>query len=57
MVVSNAVVNTPSCMTSDWTWTTANGSFTISGTISGSTTIDFDFYEPTYSGTATTTAS
>lgn len=39
MVVINSVVGTPSAMLSDWTWTTSNGSITISGTISGSTTL------------------
>ena len=33
------VVGTPSAQTGDWTWTTAAGSVTISGNISGSTTL------------------
>lgn len=39
MVVANAVIGTPSAQTGDWTVTTAAGSVTISGSISGSTTI------------------
>lgn len=39
MVVANAVIGTPSAQTGDWTVTTAAGSVTISGPISGSTTI------------------
>ena len=39
MVVIHSEVGTPSAMLSDWTWTTAAGSITISGTISGSTTL------------------
>lgn len=40
MVAVNMILGTPSAQTGDWTITTANGSFTISGTsaISGSTT-------------------
>lgn len=39
MVVVESEIGTPSAMLSNWTWTTANGSVTISGTISGSTTL------------------
>lgn len=38
-IVTRDEVGTPSAMTSDWTVTTANGSLTISGSISGSTTL------------------
>lgn len=37
MVVTNSVLGTPSAQTSDWTVATANGSLTITGSISGST--------------------
>ena len=39
MVVTNSVLGTPSAQTGDWTVTTANGSLTIAGSISGSTTL------------------
>jgi len=40
MVVVNSVLGTPSSQTGDeWTVTTSNGSLTINGTISGSTTL------------------
>lgn len=39
MVVVNSVLGTPSAQTGDWTVTTANGSATIAGSISGSTTL------------------
>lgn len=39
MVVVNSVLGTPSAQTSDWTVDTTDGSLTISGTISGSTTL------------------
>ena len=39
MVVLQSVLGTPSAQVSNWTVTTANGSLTISGTISGSTTL------------------
>ena len=39
MVVVNSVLGTPSAQTGDWTVTTANGSLTIAGTISDSTTL------------------
>ena len=39
MVVVNSVLGTPSAQTSDWTVTTANGSVTVTGDISGSTTL------------------
>lgn len=38
MVVVNSVLGTPSAQTSDWTVTTVDGSVTITGSISGSTT-------------------
>lgn len=38
MVVVNSVLGTPSAQTGDWTVTTSNGSLTITGTISESTT-------------------
>lgn len=38
MVVVNSVLGTPSAQTANWTVTTSNGSLTISGSISGSTT-------------------
>ena len=38
-VCVKAVLSNPSAQTDDWTVTTANGSATISGTISGSTDI------------------
>lgn len=39
MVCSHAELGTPSAQTSDWTVTTAAGSVTISGSITGSTTL------------------
>ena len=39
MVVVNSVLGTPSAQTGDWTVTTANGSVTVTGDISGSTTL------------------
>lgn len=39
MVVVNSLLGTPSAQTSDWTVTTADGSATIAGSISGSTTL------------------
>lgn len=39
MVVVNSVLGTPSAQISDWTVTTANGSATVAGSISGSTTL------------------
>lgn len=39
MVVLNSVLGTPSAQTGDWTVTTSAGSLTVSGTISGSTTL------------------
>lgn len=38
-VAVNSVLSNPSAQTGDWTVTTSNGSLTISGSISGSTTI------------------
>ena len=38
-VLQRAELGTPSAQTGDWTVTTANGSLTISGNISGSTTL------------------
>ena len=43
MVVVNSALGTPSAQTSDWTVTTANGSATIAGSISGSTTLTLYF--------------
>lgn len=39
MVVVNSVLSNPSVQTGNWTITTSNGSLTISGSISGSTTL------------------
>ena len=39
MVVVNSVLGTPSAQTGDWTWTTSDGSLTVTGSISGSTTL------------------
>lgn len=39
MVVVNSVLGAPSAQTSDWTVTTSNGSATVAGSISGSTTL------------------
>ena len=39
MVVAASTLGTPSAQTGDWTVTTSAGSLTISGTISGSTTL------------------
>lgn len=39
MVVINSELGTPSAQTSDWTVETSDGSLSISGTISGTTTI------------------
>lgn len=39
MSVVHSIMGTPSAMTSDWTVTTVNGSLTISGSISGSTSL------------------
>lgn len=38
-VVVNSELSNPSAQTSDWTVTTSDGSLTISGSISGSTTL------------------
>lgn len=38
-VVVNSVLGTPSAQTGDWTVTTSDGSITVSGSISGSTTL------------------
>lgn len=38
-VVVNSVLSNPSAQTGDWTVTTSTGSLTISGSISGSTTV------------------
>lgn len=40
--VINCVFGTPSAIKSDVSWTTSTGDVTFTGTISGSTTIDFD---------------
>lgn len=39
MVCVNSVLSNPSAQTGDWTVTTSSGSVTVSGTISGSTTL------------------
>ena len=39
MVVVNSVLGTPSAQTSDWTVTTADGSVTVAGSISGATAL------------------
>lgn len=39
MVCINSELGTPNAQTGDWTITTGNGTLTISGTISGSTTL------------------
>lgn len=39
MVVINSYLGTPSVMTGNWTVATSNGSLTISGNISGSTSV------------------
>lgn len=39
MVVVNSELGTPSAQTGDWTVTTSAGSLTVSGSISGSTTL------------------
>ena len=39
MVVVNSVLGTPSAQSSDWTVTTADGSVTVTGDISGSTAL------------------
>ena len=38
-VVINSVLSNPAAQTGDWTVATSNGSLTVSGTISGSTTL------------------
>lgn len=38
-VVINSVLSNPAAQTGDWTVTTSNGSLTIAGSISGSTTL------------------
>lgn len=45
-VVVNSVLSNPAAQTGDWTVTTAAGSVTISGTISGSTTLTLFLAEP-----------
>ena len=40
--ISNLELGTPSAVTSDLTWVTSAGDITFSGTLSGTTTIDFD---------------
>lgn len=39
MVAVNAVLGTPSAQTGDWTVTTSNGSVTVTGSISGETSL------------------
>ena len=38
----NLYLSNPSAMTGDWTFTPSDGSITISGTINGTTDIEFD---------------
>ena len=45
LVLINSVLSDPSAQTSDWTITTSDGSLTISGSISGSTTATLYFIE------------
>lgn len=45
MRVANAQFGTPSALVTNPAWTTADGSIVFSGTISGSTTADFDLIE------------
>lgn len=47
MVLVHSELSNPSAQTGDWTVTTADGSVTISGTISGSTNIRLIFTETT----------
>ena len=39
MVVLDSYFNNPAAIKSDISWTTANGSITLSGTVSGTTTV------------------
>ena len=39
MVVVNSILGSPAAQTGDWTVTTSDGSLTVSGSISGSTTL------------------
>ena len=43
MVLVGYELSNPSAMTGDWTWTTGNGSVTLSGSISGSTNVTLRF--------------
>lgn len=54
MVVINAVFGNPSAQIGDWTATTSNGSVTLTGTISGSTTLTL-YLMKSKSGTSTST--
>lgn len=38
-VVVDCVLSNPAAQTGNWTWTTSNGSISISGSISGSTNV------------------
>lgn len=40
MVVLNSYFNNPAALQSNISWTTANGSVTLSGTVSGTTTVN-----------------
>lgn len=44
--VMNIILGTPLAVTSDLTWTTSSGDVTISGALSGTSTIDFDIVLP-----------
>lgn len=46
MEVVNAILSNPAAQTGDWTVTTAAGSVTVSGNISGSTTLTLYLSEP-----------
>lgn len=54
MVVINAVFGNPSAQIGDWTATTSNGSVSLTGTISGSTTLTL-YLMKSKSGTSTST--
>lgn len=50
-ILVSAILGTPSAQTSNWTVTTANNSFSISGSINGSTTLTAVFAIPTVTRT------
>lgn len=55
MVVVKSVLGTPSAQTGDWTVTASNGSLTIDGSISGSTSVKL-YLMKSRSGSSTTTS-